>query len=60
MSPIAVLQELLALGGPVVGILIIMSVITLATTLYKLWQFATCGVGRHKVLAPLGHILRPR
>lgn len=51
MSPIAVLQELLALGGPVVGILIIMSVITLATTLYKLWQFATCGVGRHKVLS---------
>ena len=51
MSPIAVLQELLALGGPVVGILIVMSVITLAVTLYKLWQFSACGVGRHKVLS---------
>ncbi|SLN64728.1 colicin uptake protein TolQ [Falsiruegeria litorea R37] len=51
MSPIAVLQELLALGGPVVGIMIVMSIITLAVTLYKLWQFSACGVGRHKVLS---------
>ncbi|WP_164659313.1 MotA/TolQ/ExbB proton channel family protein [Tropicibacter sp. Alg240-R139] len=51
MSPIAVLRELLELGGPVVGILIVMSVITLAVTLYKIWQFAACGVGRHRVLS---------
>ncbi|SPJ29971.1 MotA/TolQ/ExbB proton channel family protein [Falsiruegeria mediterranea] len=51
MSPIAVLKELLNLGGPVVGILIVMSIITLAVTLYKIWQFSACGVGRHKVLS---------
>jgi biopolymer transport protein ExbB len=51
MSSIAVLKELLNLGGPVVGILIVMSIITLAVTLYKIWQFSACGVGRHKVLS---------
>ncbi|MGV6805425.1 MAG: MotA/TolQ/ExbB proton channel family protein [Ruegeria sp.] len=45
------LREILALGGPVVAILIVMSVLTLAVSLYKLWQFAACGVGRHRVLS---------
>ncbi|WP_171128613.1 MULTISPECIES: MotA/TolQ/ExbB proton channel family protein [unclassified Ruegeria] len=51
MNPFMALREILALGGPVVAILIVMSVLTLAVTLYKLWQFAACGVGRHKVLS---------
>ncbi|MDP5218086.1 MotA/TolQ/ExbB proton channel family protein [Ruegeria sp. 2205SS24-7] len=45
------LREILALGGPVVAILLFMSVLTVAVTLYKLWQFAACGVGRHRVLS---------
>lgn len=55
MSPFAVVQQLLTLGGPVVGILLVMSVITLAVTLYKIWQFSACGVGRHKVLSEALH-----
>ncbi|WP_298853104.1 MotA/TolQ/ExbB proton channel family protein [uncultured Ruegeria sp.] len=51
MSPLSALREIFALGGPVVAILIAMSVLTLAVTIYKLWQFAICGVGRHKVLS---------
>jgi len=51
MSFFAALREIVGLGGPVVAILIVMSVLTLAVTLYKLWQFAASGVGRHKVLS---------
>lgn len=51
MNILGGLREILALGGPVVAVLIVMSVLTLAVTLYKLWQFAACGVGRHKVLS---------
>lgn len=51
MSVFASLQEILALGGPVVAVLIVMSVLVVAVTLYKLWQFAACGVGRHRVLS---------
>lgn len=51
MSALIALREILALGGPVVAILIVMSVLTLAVTIYKLWQFSACGVGRHKVLS---------
>jgi len=39
------------LGGPVVLILISLSVATLAVVLYKLWQFAASGVGRHRALS---------
>lgn len=45
------LRDILALGGPVVAILLVMSVLTVAVTIYKLWQFAASGVGRHKVLS---------
>ncbi|TCL08498.1 outer membrane transport energization protein ExbB [Shimia isoporae] len=45
------LRDVLALGGPVVAILLVMSVLTFAVTIYKLWQFAASGVGRHKVLS---------
>lgn len=51
MSALEALRQIIALGGPVVAILIVMSVLTLAVTLYKLWQFAVSGVGRHRVLS---------
>jgi len=38
------------LGGPVVLILGAVSIVTLAIVLYKLWQFAAAGVGRHAAL----------
>ncbi|WP_299948905.1 MotA/TolQ/ExbB proton channel family protein [uncultured Ruegeria sp.] len=51
MSVLSSLREILTLGGPVVAILIFMSILTVAVSLYKLWQFAACGVGRHKILS---------
>lgn len=51
MTLIDALRGILALGGPVVAILLVMSVMTLAVTLYKLWQFSASGVGRHRVLS---------
>lgn len=51
MSVFEALRGVLNLGGPVVAILILMSVLTLAVTIYKLWQFAASGVGRHRVLS---------
>lgn len=51
MSFLIAIREILSLGGPVVAILIVMSVLTVAVTIYKLWQFAACGVGRHKILS---------
>lgn len=44
------LTSILDLGGPVVLILALVSVLTLAVVLYKLWQFTAAGVGRHKVI----------
>jgi len=44
------LRQVADLGGPVVLILLVVSVITLATVLYKLWQFSSAGVGRHRAL----------
>lgn len=44
------LRNILALGGPVVALLILISVLTLALILYKIWQFRMSGVGRHKRL----------
>lgn len=41
------ISEILALGGPVVAILILTSIATLSLVLYKLWQFRAAGVGRH-------------
>jgi biopolymer transport protein ExbB len=51
MNALSELRGLLALGGPVVAILFVMSVLVLAVTIYKLWQFASSGVGRHRVLS---------
>lgn len=43
-------QEFLVLGGPVVAILMIISVISLAIIIFKYWQFWVAGVGRHTAL----------
>ena len=47
----SIVVEAAILGGPVVMILMALSVMTLAVVLYKLWQFQASGVGRHKKLA---------
>ncbi len=38
------------LGGPVVLVLVGFSVLVVAVVIYKLWQFAAAGVGRHAAL----------
>ncbi len=38
------------LGGPVVVILVAVSILTTAVVLYKIWQFQVAGVGRHAQL----------
>lgn len=55
MSPVAIwsgrlasLHEILTVGGPVVGLLMGLSVVSFATVLYKLWQFRRARVGRHR------------
>ncbi|MBF9030056.1 MotA/TolQ/ExbB proton channel family protein [Rhodobacterales bacterium HKCCE3408] len=44
------LNAIVETGGPVVVILLAVSVLTLAVVLYKLWQFSRAGVGRHRAL----------
>ncbi|ANT61976.1 flagellar motor protein MotA [Salipiger sp. CCB-MM3] len=43
-------RRIAELGGPVVLLLVAVSLLTLAVVLYKLWQFAASGVGRHAAL----------
>jgi len=45
---LASLAEVVAVGGPVVLLLLGLSVLSAATVLYKLWQFRRAGVGRHR------------
>lgn len=45
------LHRIYDLGGPVVLILLATSIVTLAVILYKTWQFAVSGVGRHRALS---------
>ncbi len=45
------IRQIADLGGPVVMLLIAVSVATLAVVLYKIWQFAAAGVGRHRALS---------
>ncbi|WP_299681074.1 MotA/TolQ/ExbB proton channel family protein [uncultured Roseobacter sp.] len=47
---LAPVRDLVETGGPVVLLLLIISVLTVAVILYKLWQFASAGVGRHRAL----------
>nr|WP_309502915.1 MotA/TolQ/ExbB proton channel family protein [uncultured Roseovarius sp.] len=42
--------QVLDLGGPVVAVLIAVSILTTGVILYKIWQFQQAGVGRHKAL----------
>lgn len=44
------IQQIYELGGPVVLLLGAASILVLTVCLYKLWQFATAGVGRHAAL----------
>lgn len=44
------IARLSELGGPVVLLLVAMSIVTMAVVVYKLWQFAASGVGRHRHL----------
>lgn len=44
------IRRIADLGGPVVLLLVAISLLTLAVVLYKLWQFAASGVGRHAAL----------
>lgn len=44
------LQLLFDLGGPVVMVLLAVSVLTLAVVLYKLWQLSVAHVGQHRAL----------
>ena len=39
------------LGGPVVAVLLAVSVFTTALIFYKIWQYSAAGVGRHKALS---------
>lgn len=48
LDPLARVADI---GGPVVLLLIAMAVVTLAVVLYKFWQFAAAGVGRHRALS---------
>ncbi len=45
-----VIRDLVATGGPVVVILLVTSILTLAVALWKVWQFRANGVGRHRAL----------
>ncbi|RBO53450.1 MotA/TolQ/ExbB proton channel family protein [Rhodovulum sp. BSW8] len=49
-AAVELLRRVADLGGPVVLILIGVSVLTVAVVIYKLWQFAAAGVGRHRAL----------
>ena len=40
--------EVINLGGPIVALLMAISVIALSVILYKSWQFAVADVGRHR------------
>jgi biopolymer transport protein ExbB len=44
------LHRILDLGGPVVAVLVLISIVTLAVVIWKLWQFKSSGVGRHRAL----------
>ncbi|WP_424934094.1 MotA/TolQ/ExbB proton channel family protein [Amaricoccus macauensis] len=47
---ISTLSRIADLGGPVVLVLIGLSIAALSVMLYKAWQFVVSGVGRHRAL----------
>lgn len=42
------IRAVMEMGGPVVMLLAVLSVLSLTVILYKLWQFSWLGIGRHK------------
>ena len=54
MKVLQSLQQTMAqvfdLGGPVVAMLIVVSILTMGVVFYKMWQFQRAGVGRHNAL----------
>ncbi len=44
------LTALIDLGGPVIALLLFLSVLVLTVVLFKLWQFQALGVGRHAAI----------
>lgn len=44
------LSALIETGGPVIAIILAISVATLGVVIYKIWQFRASGVGRHHAL----------
>lgn len=50
MRVLDLMRDLAALGGPVVMILLAMSLLAVSVVIYKLWQFRAAGVGRHAAL----------
>ena len=44
------LSALIDLGGPVIALLLALSVLVLGVILFKLWQFHALGVGRHTAI----------
>lgn len=46
------LYHLIELGGPVVAVLLVMSVFGLAIVLLKLWQFSSLRIGRRRFIKP--------
>ena len=51
MRILEILNGLFALGGPVIAVLLVMSVLTFSVAIYKFWQFSVSGVGRHRILS---------
>lgn len=51
MSSLGTVQDIVDLGGPVIAVLLVISVLTLGVTLYKIWQFSASGVGVHRRLS---------
>jgi biopolymer transport protein ExbB len=50
MSLLAPIKQLADLGGPVLVILVCVSIVTLAIALLKFWQFQSEGVGDHRLI----------
>lgn len=46
----APLRQIIDLGGPVVALLVVISILTSAVAIWKIWQFRANGVGRHRAL----------
>ncbi|MGS4944117.1 MotA/TolQ/ExbB proton channel family protein [Meridianimarinicoccus sp. RP-17] len=51
------MREIVALGGPVIAVLMLLSVVVVAAALFKLWDFAVLGVGRHGRIDPALRVL---